>query len=226
MGQGGYPKNRESRYASTEMKIGCGRFGLNAALGTDVVLMGSGTAASPTTDATASPKFMSFYVKSSAATGTARGNYTRLYLTGGAGGEAGRFYTTNESNTPADTVNGVHCSLDFGASAGNVTGQGAAGRFTLQVPARSLGGTTAVIQADIDIPTSGDLGGTAAFIRCTAMGAGVAAMDTSGYFLVIDGLTANTNKLLRAAAPTTLAASLRVKVNATTYYLPLYSAPA
>lgn len=226
MGQGGYPKNRDSRFANSELKIGCARFGLNAELNANAVLGGSGTSSSPLIDATASPNFLGFWVKSSAASGTARGIYMRLYVTAGAGGEAGRFYTTNESNTPADTVNGVHCSLSFGSSAGNVTGQGAAGRFTLHVPARSLGGTTAVIQADMDIPTSGALDGTAAFIRCTAMGAGVAAMDTSGYFFVIDGLTANTNKLLRAAAPGTLAASLRCKVGGTTYYLPLYSAAA
>jgi len=226
MGQGGYPKNRDSRFASSELKIGCGRFGLNAALGTDVVLMGSGTAASPTTDSATDPKFMSFYVKSSFAGGTARGIYLRLYLTANAGGEAGRFYTTNSSNTPADTVNGVHCSLDFGASAGNVTGQGSAGRFTLSVPAsRTLGGTCAAIQADLDIDTSGALSNTS-FIRCTAMGAGKAAVDDSGYFFSVDGLTANTGKMLRAAAPDTLYGSLRVKVNGTAYYLPLYTNPA
>jgi hypothetical protein len=149
----------------------------------------------------------------------------RLYMTAGAGGEAGRFYATNQSNTPADTVNGVHCSLGFGSSAGNVTGQGSAGRFTLHVPARTLGGTCSVLQADIDIPTSGDISNTS-FLRCTGMGAGIAALDTSGYFFTIDGLTANTDKLFRIAAPGTLAASLRVKVNSTTYYLPLYSAQA
>jgi len=226
MGQGGYPKNRDSRFASSELKIGCARLGLNAALGTDVVLEGSGTSASPTTDATASPKFQSFYVKSSAASGTARGNYTRLYLTAGAGGEAGRFYTTVSSDTPADTVNGVHCSLSFGASAGNVTGLGTAGRFTLEVPGRSLGGTTAAIQAELWLETSAALGGTCSFIRCVADGAGKAAVDTSGFFFTLDGVTANTDKLFRVAAPGTLAASLRCKVGSTTYYLPLYSAPA
>jgi hypothetical protein len=226
MGQGGYPKNRESRYASTELKIGCGRFGLNAALGTDVVLIGSGTAASPTEDATASPKFMSFYVKSSAATGTARGNYTRLYLSGGAGGEAGRFYTTVSSNTPADTVNGVHCSLDFGASAGNVTGLGTAGRFTLQVPGRSLGGSTAAVQAELFLDTSAALGGNCSFIRMVADGAGKAAVDTSGYLFSIQGLTANTDKLFRVATPGSAAASLRCLIGGTPYYLLLATAPA
>jgi hypothetical protein len=226
MGQGGYPKNRDSRFASTEVKIGCARFGLNAALNANAVLGGSGTSTSPLTDATASPNFLGFWVKSSATSGTARGIYMRLYVTAGAGGEAGRFYTTVSSNTPADTVNGVHCSLDFGASAGNVTGLGTAGRFTLTVPGRSLGGTTAAIQAELWLETSAALGGTCSFIRCVADGAGKAAVDTSGFFFEIAGLTANTDKLFRASAPGTLAASLRCKVGGTTYYLPLYSAAA
>ena len=226
MAQGGYPKNRESRYASTEVKIACVRFGLNAALGTDVVLAGAGTSASPLTDSATDPKFMSFYVKSSFAGGTARGMYLRLYLTANAGGEAGRFYTTCSSNTPADTVNGVHCSLDFGASLGNITGLGTAGRFTLQVPGRSLTGTTAAVQAELWLNTSAALGGECSFIRMVADGAGKAAVDTSGYLFSIQGLTANTDKLFRVTAPGTLAASLRCKVGAVTYYLPLYSAPA
>ena len=224
MAQGGYPKNRESRYASTEVKIACVRFGLNAALGTDVVLGGGGTAASPVIDATADPKFLSFYVSSSATTGTARGMYMRLYTRNG--GEAGRFYTTCGDDTPSDTVNGVHCSLDFGASLGNITGLGTAGRFTLQVPGRSLTGTTAAVQAELWLNTSAALGGECSFIRMVADGAGKAAVDTSGYLFSIQGLTANTDKLFRVTAPGTLAASLRCKVGAVTYYLPLYSAPA
>ena len=223
MGQGGYPKNRESRYASTELKIGCGRFGLNAALGTDVVLAGGGTEASPVTDTATDPKFMSFYVKSSYAGGTARGIYFYLALTGGAGGEAGRFKTVVSNNTPADTVNAVHCGLDFGASAGNVTGQGSAGRFTIQVPAsRTLGGTVAVLQADLETGASSVLSNTS-FIRCTAMGT-PGVVDDYAYFFTIDGLTDADNHLFHAgAAPGTLTGSLRVKVNSTTYYLPLYA---
>jgi hypothetical protein len=208
------------------VKIACVRFGLNAALGTDVVLGGGGTAASPVIDGTASPKFLSFYVKSTAASGTARGNYTRLYLTAGAGGEAGRYYTTVSSNTPADTVNGVHCSLDFGSSAGNVTGQGAAGRFTLGVPAsRALTGTTGVLQADMDIATSGTLAGSHAFLRCTAMGAGAAAVDDSAFLLIMDGLTAAHGKLYIDHAPSTLGGSLKVRINGTTFYIGLYTTP-
>jgi len=226
MAQGGYPKRKESRYATSEVLLGCARFGLAAALGTDVVLAGGGTEASPVTDASTDPKFMSFYVKSSYAGGTARGLYLSLALTAGAGGEAGRFKTVVSSNTPADTVNGVHCGLEFGASAGNITGLGTAGRFTLMVPGRSLGGTTAAIQAELWLESSAALGGTCSFIRCVADGAGKAAVDTSGFFFSIDGLTANTDKLFRASAPGTLAASLRCKVGAVTYYLPLYSAAA
>jgi hypothetical protein len=107
-----------------------------------------GTAAVPVAK-TVAGNFEQGYYTGSAATGTYRGLYKRLYLTGGAGGEAGRFFTTVSSNAPTDTVNGVHCTLNFGASAGNITGLGTAGRFTLTVPNRSLGGTSAALNAEI-----------------------------------------------------------------------------
>src|SRR5512147_241355 len=95
------------------------------------LLHGGGTSTYPLTTSTADKNFMGYWVKSAATSGTSRGLYVREYLTAGAGGEAIRGYTTVSSNTPADTVNGAHISLDFGASAGNVTGEGQAVRATL-----------------------------------------------------------------------------------------------
>jgi len=193
------------------------------------LLMGAGNSTvQPETDV-ADKNFIDFYLKSSAATGTSRGMYLREYLSGGAGGEALRVFTTVSNAAPADTVNGAHISLNFGASAGNVTGEGNAIRATLHLANRSLTGTTAAVKAELWADGSSTVvGGTTAFLRASAGGtqAGIDSLDDSGFFMVVDGLTAGTGHLLRAAAPGTLAASLRCKVGATTYYLPLYSAPA
>ena len=172
-------------------------------------------------------KGLSFYLTSTASSGTSRGEYIRLYLPSGAGGEALRAYTTVSSDTPDDTVNGGHISLDFGASAGNVTGEGQAVRATLHLPAsRTLNGTLAAVKAELFSDGSGSGISNASFLRCTAAGTGCGCVDDTGFFFSVDGLTANTGKLYRVAAPTSLAASLRVKVNGTTYYLPLYTAAA
>lgn len=101
------------------------------------------------TNATAEMKFIDMRLNSSATSGTSRGMYIKLFLTGNAGGEALRAYTVNTSDTPADTCNGAHISLGFGTSTGNVTGLATAARFDLMVPNRALAGTTAVIMAEI-----------------------------------------------------------------------------
>lgn len=194
------------------------------------LLHGAGTATYPALGGTAADKnFMGYWLKSTATTGTTRGLYIRTYLSSGAGGETLRAYTTVENAAPADTCNGAHISLNFGSSAGNITGEGQAIRGTLHIPNRSLTGTTAAIKAEIwGDGTSSAIGGTTAFIRMTAGGTteGTDSLDDNGFLFVIDGLTAGTGHLLRAAAPTTLAANLRCKVGSTTYYLPLYSAAA
>jgi hypothetical protein len=191
------------------------------------ILMGLGTSTLQPADSQADKNWLSFYLKSSATSGTSRGMYLRLYLSGGAGGEALRAFTTVSNAAPADTVNGAHISLNFGTSAGNVTGEAQAVRATFHLGNRTMTGTNAAIKAEIySDGSSSDPGGNMAFLRMVNAGdsTGMAAVDTSGFFFCVDGLTANTGKMLRAAAPTTLAASLRVKVGATTYYLPLYSA--
>jgi hypothetical protein len=194
------------------------------------ILMGIGTSSAQATDSNVDKNWLSFYLSSSGATGTTRGMYLRTYLTGGAGGEAIRAMNTVSAAAPVDTVNGAHISLNFGSSAGNVTGEGQAVRATLQLGNRSMTGTLAAVKAELWADgTSTDVASSqTSFMRFSLGGnaTGAAKVDTSGFFFTIDGLTANTDKLLRAAAPTTLAASLRCKVGATTYYLPLYSAPA
>lgn len=197
---------------------------------TAALLLGSGTSSNPETSSAADKNFLGFWVSNSAASGTTRGMYLRLYLTGGAGGEALRAFNTVSNNAPVDTVNGAHISLNFGASAGNVTGLGTALRATLHVPDRSLGGTTAAVQAELYTDgASAALGGVTSFLRAVADGAGKAAIDTSGYLFEIAGLTPATGKLCyihTGTAPANTNGSLRIRIGSTSYYIMLYAAEA
>jgi len=131
---------------------------------------------------TADAKFVSLWFDNGAATGTARGMYLKLYLTGGAGGEALRAYCVTTDDTPADTCNGAHISLGFGETTGNITGLGTAGRFTVMVPDRSLGGGVAALQAELwACGDSSACGGILAHIRFVIDGnaTGITALTQS-----------------------------------------------
>ena len=189
------------------------------------IVAGGGTSGSPITSATAA-NFFEYRVKSTAASGTARANYTRLYVTGGAGGEAIRAFTTVENNTPADAVNGAHISLDFGSTAGNVTGLGTASRNTLHIPNRALAGTTAAIQAEMWADgSSSDLTGTNSFIRFATGGdgTGVAEIDNTGLLFDLSGFTAASGKFIEIDAnePSWGGKTVKIKckVGATTFYM-------
>jgi len=186
-----------------------------------------GTSSSNFSSATADINFSQLYVTSSATSGTTRANYTRLYLTGGAGGEAIRAFTTVSNDTPADTVNGAHISLNFGASAGNVTDLGTAVRATLHVPNRSLTGTCAGLQAELYADgSSSAVGGTLSLLRLVVDGdsTGKAAIEDGAALLHVDcGSNASGNIVgaLNGNEPTWASHTglIRVNLNGTTAYL-------
>jgi hypothetical protein len=198
------------------------------------LILGAGTSTYKCETTDADTKFASFYTRSNVATGTSRGLYWRHYLDGGNGGEALRAFCTVGSNAPVDTVNGAHISLDFGASAGNITGLGTAVRATLHVPTRSLGGTIAALQAELyGDGASGAIGGVASFLRMLTDGHADMknSFDDNGFLFDIQGLTAGAAHVFRTGlTPATLngycSAALRIRVGATTYYLPAATATA
>lgn len=181
------------------------------------VILGSGTSAAPCLGGTTSDKnFLSFYLSSAATTGTTRGMYLRTYLTAGAGGEALRVFNTVSSNTPADTVNGAHISLNFGASAGNVTGLGTAARCTVHVPNRALTGTGAAVQAEFfSDGASSDISGKWAGLRIVNNGnaTGIGKVDDAAYALSLSGFTAGAGNLISALAgePTWVDKTLQIR---------------
>jgi hypothetical protein len=177
--------------------------------GTTLKNLFSGTSASTITKAIAG-NFMQQYITGSATTGTYRNIYSKLFLTGGAGGEAGRFYTEVSAAAPVDTCNGVHATLGFGASAGNITGLGTAGRFTVMIPNRALTGTVAGLQSELYCEDTGSTSsGNINFFRCVIDG------NATGIDLV--GVVANLFNISGPAAMIGDTAMVRTNTNAATH---------
>lgn len=192
------------------------------------LVMGIGNSTIRAKTDVADSKFLSFYFENSATSGDNRGMYLRLYHSGaGGGGEAARIFTTI-NNVAAGTAHGAHISLSQGTS-GSVTGLGVAGRNTLHInTSGSAAGTLSALQAEIysDGSASDPAGVTElSFIRVINDGNanGKADVDDDAFFFSAQGFTSGAGNVFKTGAPTTLGASLRVKVGATTYYLPLYT---
>lgn len=193
------------------------------------LVMGIGNSTARAVTSQGNKNFLSFYFENDGSTDSNRGQYLRLYLSGtDGGGEALRAFTTI-NNVVGSTAHGAHISLNF-ADTGKVSGLGVAARATLHIPNDgTMAGTMAAIQAEIwsDGSLSDPVGATElSFIRVVAGGDadGIADVEDDAFLFSLQGFTEGEGNLVRVAAPTTLAASLKVKVGSTTYYLPLYSA--
>jgi predicted RecA/RadA family phage recombinase len=206
----------------------CRTFGAAGGAVAQGLLGGAGTNASPATTAVADKCFLDFRVQSTATTGTARGIYVKLLLGAATGGEALRAFTECSSNTPVDTVNGAHISLQFGASAGNVTGLATAARCTLMAPDRALTGTVAAVMAELwaDGASSAATGCRLSFLRACLGGnaTGLAALeDYANLIEVAGGTNASGNVVgaLNGNEPTWTGHTglIRVCLNGTTAYL-------
>jgi len=189
------------------------------------LIIGGGSALVPVASSTVNGHFIEWRFSNTAATGTARGEYLRLYLTGGAGGEALRAFTTNSAAAPVDTINGAHISLNF-SGAGNVTGQAAASRLTYHVPGANLGGTNAVAQLDAWADGAASaVTGNMSFIRATLGGnaTGLSAIEDAAYLLSISGGTNASGNMVGAVGnePTWTSKThlIRVNLNGTLAYL-------
>ena len=206
-----------------------------APTGTAGSILKAGTSSTPLSTATANTNFIQVYTKSTAtdAGSDTRGIYDRLYLGGATtgGGEALRAFTTID-DAVVGTAHGAHLSLNFDSTANSaqLTGLGVAGRNTLHIPndATWTSGTLAAVQAEIwsDGSNSDPDGVTElSFIRVVNGGdtTGDDDVDTDAFLMSLQGFADGAGNVFKASAPTTLGASLRIKVGNTTYYLPLYT---
>jgi hypothetical protein len=136
----------------------------------------------------------------------------------------GVVFTTQTAVALGNYANALNGKLDFG-TAGRVTGLGGAICAELDLGAGATQGSYACFEAELNMSASGSLTGTrTSFLSLNAWGDGVGTFDTNGFLFDLNGVTAGSGKLLHTDNTAgTAAASLRCKVNGTTYYLVLYS---
>lgn len=188
-------------------------------LGTAALLYGVGTASTPYTWGAANKNALGFWVKSNATSGDARAIYARLYLGGAGGGEAIRAFATATTTSVATggTMNGIHATAYINTSS-SISGQAAAGRFTLgaAAAARTLGGTLSSLIVDSDIGASNTLPTPHAFVRFTDVG----TVKVKNLFQVPDPTTGGA--LFATHSSTAVATTHSLKIigaDGTAYYI-------
>jgi hypothetical protein len=199
------------------------------AANTDGGVIKLGTSSAYITEDTANMKFISCYFDNGATSGDNRGMYLRLALTGAGtgGGEAARIFTNCDNNM--GTCHGAHISLDFAASAGGseCSGLGVAVRGTLHIPNIASWAPTGTYAAGMfeiynDGSDSDPAGMTElSFLRLVNGGdtTGAADVDDDAFLLSLQGFSEGTGNLFSAGADVAAAATLRIKVGATSYYI-------
>lgn len=144
----------------------------------------------------------------------------------GAGQVGGRVRAYMKTNVVlGGWANAFKAEVDFQTN-GAVTGLGSALVAEMTMPGSTpSGGNYGVIEAELNCPASFDAGSLVAlsFAYLSVQGATVTEMDDHGTLLNIQGLTAGDGSLLQTGNTlANAAATLKVKVGSTIYYLPLY----
>lgn len=142
----------------------------------------------------------------------------------GAGADGGRSKFAMSTNVALGSFsNALKAEVTYGAS-GRTTGLGSAFVAEMTLSAGTSSGNYAPVEIELNAPASASTGTATAFMYISTQGANVAAVNSNAFLFNLQGLTAGSGKLLTTG--TTLAsaaATLKCKVGATTYYLPLYS---
>jgi len=193
-------------------------------------IVGNGTA--QMTSATANKIWRHYRYTSSATSGDARAQYTRLTLTGiGGGGEAARLFTT-VSNVAGVTARGAHISLDFGTT-GTISGLGAAVDATLHIPnaAMAANGTYAAISADLHaVGATTDPAAVTelSFFRVSMQGnaTGMGAIDDKALLFDFDGPAVGAGNMIFTNAALAATHLIRCTLNGVAFYIMATDTPA
>jgi len=144
----------------------------------------------------------------------------------GIGGVGGRAHFTLNTNVALGAwSNALKGEVVYGA-AGKTTGLGSAVLGEMTLSAGTNAGTYAPLELELNMGAGALTGTASSLIYGSVNGAAATTFDANGFLLNIAGLTAGASNLL--ATGTTLgtaAASLKIKIGSTTYYLGLYSGP-
>lgn len=134
--------------------------------------------------------------------------------TSGSGAIIGTNSVVTSGGADADWLSGVYGKTII-AEAGDVTGYASGGEFEVDDNGATV--SAAVFPLVLD-GNSLHWGGTSAYIMMQDFGAALIPN-----LLNIQGATSGSGNMFYVHAPTTLAASLKVLIGSTTYYIPLYT---
>lgn len=143
----------------------------------------------------------------------------------GAGANGGRAKFAMSTNVALGSFsNALKAEVTYGA-AGRTTGLGSAFVAELSLSAGTSSGTYAPLELELNCASGASTGTTTSLIYASVNGTGAGTVDTNGVFMNIQGLTAGAGKMLVAGSTLgTAYGGLRVRVGATNYWIPLYSA--
>ena len=168
--------------------------------------------------------FITTITDTSTGTATFNASTTEVTMTG-AGGVGGRtLFQLNADAALGSFTNALKANVVYGAT-GSTSGLGSAFVDELTLSAGTTSGTYAPVEIELNAPASASTGTRTSFIYASTQGANVAAVNTNGVFLNLQGLTAGAGKML--VAGTTLGTAyggLRVRVGSANYWVPLYAA--
>jgi len=200
------------------------------------ILGGTGTDLSPATTSTASAKFFEYRCSTSAASGDNRLMYLRYLMEGAGGGECMRASTVVNANL--GTAHGAHFGLEFEALAGGseCSGLGVGLRGTLMIPnVVSWAPTGTYAGGMFEIYSEGTLSDPAGMTELSVLrlvnggnATGALDVDTDAFLFSIQGFSSGAGNLYKTGGTigTTGVGTLKIKIGATTGYLPIYSAEA
>lgn len=200
---------------------------LGGAHDTKTKLMGAGSSTTKATCDTADTRFLNFNLDCGAPSGDNRGIYLALALTGGAGGEAARFFTSvNES---AGTAHGAHISLNFALTKA-LSGQGIAARCTLHIPNdTSPTGTLAAVQAEAycDGTSSDPAGAAHGLFRAIVDGGDATAQAKFKNFMLatLPSGAYNSGNMYVTTNDATFTEGLRCVINGAVRYIGVFTSP-
>jgi hypothetical protein len=149
-----------------------------------------------------------------------RAIYRKLTMSGAAvSGEAGRFYTL-VTGAGAVGVHGLHSSVQFSGS-GTCTGEAAAVRATLHVPAAVLGGTNGALYAELyaDGTTSNMSNGQFARFVLAGDTTGAALLEDNVALFSIEGGSIASGNMCVAKSSAAVSHVIRIRLFGTAYYL-------
>jgi len=140
----------------------------------------------------------------------------------GAGGVGGRMRVNMETDVAlGGWANALKASVDLKTS-GGATGLLSVSCHELTMAGSAgVNGTYTILETELVCPASWTNTSPVSVLYFNATGATAANFDTYGYLFDINGVTSAENKIFFINATAAVAASLRIKVNGTPYYIML-----